>query len=54
MVLLLYRLVNEATPLLEGEHSKKSIVHLKTIDEQLTKMLMVLRGLDKEVLHFLK
>lgn len=44
------RLINEATPLFEGERTEKSIIRLKIIDEQLTEKLKVLRGFDEEVL----
>jgi len=44
------RLVNEATPLFEGERVEKSIIHLQTIDKQLTEKLKVLRGFNEEIL----
>jgi len=44
------RLINEAAPLLEGERVEKSVSRLRTIDEQLTEKLKVLRGFDEEML----
>jgi len=44
------RLINEATPLFEGDRSEKSIIRLRIIDEQLTEKLKVLRTFDEEVL----
>ena len=33
------RLINEATPLFEGERTERSIIRLRIIDEQLTEKL---------------
>ena len=44
------RLINETTPLFEGERTERSIIRLRIIDEQLTEKLKLLRGFDEEIL----
>jgi len=45
------RLINESTPLLEGERTERILTCLKTIDEQLVEKTRTLRNLDEEVLE---
>ena len=44
------RIINEATPLLEGKRTKRILTHLKTTDEQLVEKTKTLQGLDEEIL----
>ena len=44
------KLVNEATPLIEGERTERVLTRLKTIDEQLAEKTKTLKNLDEEVL----
>ena len=45
------KLVNEATPLIEGERTERVLTRLKTIDEQLAEKTRTLKNLDEEVLR---
>ena len=48
------RLVNEATPLIEGERTERVRTRLKTIDKQLAEKTKTLKNLDKEVLRLIE
>ena len=45
------KLVNEATPLIEGERTERVLNHLKTIDEQLAEKTRTLNNFNEEVLR---
>ena len=44
------RLINEATPILEGERPKRHLTHLRTIDGQLEDRKTTLAAIDNEIL----
>ena len=48
------KLVNEATPLIEGERTERVLTRLKTIDEQLAEKTKTLKNLDEEVLRLIE
>ena len=45
------RIINETTPLLEGERTERILTRLKTTDEQLVEKTKTLKGLDEEILE---
>lgn len=47
------KLVNEVTPLIEGERTEKVLIRLKTIEEQLAEKMRMLKNLDEEVLRLI-
>ena len=48
------KLVNEATPLIEGKRTERVRTRLKTIDEQLAEKTKTLKNLDEEVLRLIE
>ena len=48
------RLVNKATPLIEGERTERVRTRLNTIDEQLAEKTKTLKNLDEEVLRLIE
>ena len=47
------RMINEATPLFEGERTARILTRLNTIDEQLVEKTKTLKNLDEEILELM-